>query len=358
MHLTSTDRQMVIALDLGSKKTQVCVRRDGKILEELEIRTSVPRFRSFFECRPRCRVVMEVGKHSPWASWLLADLGFRAFVADARRIPTQMRGPHKNDRNDARMLAVLLERGEDLLREVRHRSRKTFEHLSVLRSRDELVRLRTALANSIQGFGATHGLEIPSVSTSSYRTKVLPAIPPELLPALSPMIETMDQLTRSIRELETTLETIAREEYPMTQLFRQIKGVGPITSLAFALIVEDPGRFARNRSVGAYLGLVPRQHQSGSSRPQLGITRAGDPLMRRLLVQCAHHILGRFGEDSDLRRFGQALMTRGGKNGKKRAVTAVARKLSVLLLALWKTGEVYEPLRRARLLGEDLPEVA
>ena len=138
----------------------------------------------------------------------------------------------------------------------------------------------------------------------------------------------------------------------MTQLFRQIKGVGPITSLAFALIVEDPGRFARNRSVGAYLGLVPRQHQSGSSRPQLGITRAGDPLMRRLLVQCAHHILGRFGEDSDLRRFGQALMTRGGKNGKKRAVTAVARKLSVLLLALWKTGEVYELLRRARLLGE------
>ncbi len=115
--------------------------------------------------------------------------------------------------------------------------------------------------------------------------------------------------------------------------------MGTLTSLAFVLTVEDPSRFPKCRSVGSYLGLRPRQQDSGASQPQLHITKAGDQMLRCLLVECAHHMLGGLGTDSDLRRWGLKLAERGGRNAKKRAAVAVARKLSVLLLRLWATGE-------------------
>jgi transposase len=127
----------------------------------------------------------------------------------------------------------------------------------------------------------------------------------------------------------------------------QVNGVGPITALCYVLTIEDPKRIQRSRNVGAYLGLRPRQRQSGQRDPELRITKAGDRNLRRLLVQCAQYILGPFGEDSDLRRWGLALASRGAATAKKKAVIAVARKLSVLLHRLWSTGEVYEPLRNA-----------
>jgi len=103
--------------------------------------------------------------------------------------------------------------------------------------------------------------------------------------------------------------------------------------------------------VGPYLGLVPRQEDSGDIQPQLNITKAGDRMLRRLLVGSAHYILGPFGPDTDLRRFGMRLCERGGKNAKKRAAVAVAKKLAVLLHRLWQSGKVYEPLRHGALTG-------
>jgi transposase len=116
--------------------------------------------------------------------------------------------------------------------------------------------------------------------------------------------------------------------------------------VAFLLTIEDPARFAKSREVGPYVGLVPKQDESGESSPQLGITKTGDVMLRRLLVGSAHYILGPFGEDCDLRRQGMKLAARGGKNAKRRAIVAVARKLAVLLHRLWVTGEVYQPLRQ------------
>jgi len=133
---------------------------------------------------------------------------------------------------------------------------------------------------------------------------------------------------------------------------RQIGGVGALTSLVYVLTIGDPARFRKSREVGPYLGVVPRQEESGESAPQLRITKAGDEDLRCLLVGSAHYILGPFGKDSDLRRYGLALSERGGKNGKKRAVVAVARRLAVLLHRLWVSGEKYEPLRNARLKEE------
>jgi transposase len=129
---------------------------------------------------------------------------------------------------------------------------------------------------------------------------------------------------------------LAEELYPKTRLLRQVPGVGALTALAFVLTVEDPARFAGSRAaVGAYLGLVPGRDQSGESDPQRRISKRGDRMLRRLLVGSARYLLGPFGEDSDLRRHGEKLAARGGKSAKKRAVVAVARKLSVLLHRLW-----------------------
>jgi transposase len=154
-----------------------------------------------------------------------------------------------------------------------------------------------------------------------------------------------------VGEYDKEIESVAGERYPETNLLRQVAGVGPITAATFVLTVEDPARFNNCRSIGSYLGLRPRRDESGSINRQLRITKAGDGALRSLLVSCSQYILGHFGPDSDLRRWGLHLAERGGKNGKKRAVVAVARKLSVLLLRLWITGEIYEPLRNARLRG-------
>jgi len=113
------------------------------------------------------------------------------------------------------------------------------------------------------------------------------------------------------------------------------------------LTLEDPGRFRQSRAVGPYLGLCPRRDQSGGRDAQLRITKRGDAMLRRLLVSGAQYILGPFGPDTDLRRWGLRLAARGGKNAKKRAVVAVARKLATLLHRLWVSGATYQPLRAA-----------
>jgi transposase len=159
------------------------------------------------------------------------------------------------------------------------------------------------------------------------------------------LLEVIADLSERIRGFDQDIEAWA-QRFPVTERLRQIKGVGALTALVFVLTLDDPHRFARSRSVGAYLGLVPASRSSGNSRPQLPITKQGDRLLRRLLVQASHYILGPFGQDSDLRSFGLELSQRGGKSGKKRAVVAVARKLAVLLHRLWVSGEDYKPHRR------------
>jgi transposase len=162
-----------------------------------------------------------------------------------------------------------------------------------------------------------------------------------------PLLEEIENLTGRIHEYDKQIEELAKTKYPQTELMRQIPGVGVVTSLALALTIDDPNRFHKSRNVGSYLGLQPKQSESGSSKPQLSISKAGDHLVRRLLVNCAQYILGHFGPDCDLRRWGLSLMAHGGKNAKKRAVVAVARKLAVLMHKLWMSGEVYEPLRQS-----------
>jgi transposase len=188
---------------------------------------------------------------------------------------------------------------------------------------------------------------LPKCPARSFHKRAPEHIPQALLPALGPILEQIGSLTERIRDYDRKLETVSEAHYPETQLLRQVEGVGSLTALTFVLTLEDPHRFKKSRSVGAYLGLVPATDRSGERDPQKRISKEGDEMLRKLLVGSAHYVLGPFGGDSDLRRHGEKIASRGGKNSKKRAVVAVARKLCVLLHRLWVTGEVYDPLYNA-----------
>lgn len=182
--------------------------------------------------------------------------------------------------------------------------------LAAVRARDGLVKARTMLINQIRGMVKSFGFRLPGCSSESFARKALEALPPSLKPAMEPLLRMVGQLSEEIHRFDKDVEAWA-ERWPVTRRLRQIKGVGALTALAFVLTLGDPHRFARSRAVGAYLGLVPAQRDSGKSTPQLPISKQGDRLLRRLLVQASQYILGPFGQDSDLRRFGLRLAQRG-----------------------------------------------
>jgi transposase len=335
-------------LDMGDHYTHYCVLdQDGKVVERDKLFTGRGVFESEFARRPPMRVVLEAGTNSPWASRVLKECGHEVIVANPRKVRAIYESDSKNDHLDAETLARLGRIDPKLLAPIEHRGVEAQADLARIRARDVLVRARTQLINHVRGAVKSFGGRLPESSAEAF-PKLAPHIPKELWPALSPLIDTIGRLTAEIRKIDRELEQIAKEKYPETKTLRQVHGVGPLTSLGFVLTIDDASRFEKSREVGAYLGLRPRQDQSGDLRKQLGITKAGDSHMRRLLVGSAQYMLGPFGKDCDLRRWGLELAKRGAKNGKKRAVVAVARKLAVLLHRLLVTRAEYEPLRNAK----------
>jgi transposase len=291
-------------------------------------------------------------------SRLLEESGHEVLVANPRKIRLIYGSGRKTDKLDAQKLARLARADPELLHPVKHRSKDCQAHLALIHSREALVRARTQLINHVRGTVKSFGARLPGCSARSFHKKVRDQLPPELAEGLDPIVETIASLTGRIGDYERRIEELVAKRYPQVDLLRQVQGVGTLTALTFVLTLEDPHRFGRSRTVGAYLGLVPGTDQSGESDPQKRISGEGDEMLRGMLVRGAHYILGPFADDSDLRRHGLKIAERGGKNAKKRAVVAVARKLSVLLHHLWVSGEVYEPLRNARRSGALGEEVA
>ena len=337
---------MTIGMDLGDKRSHLYVldNQSGEELERGDIATRQKSVQKWFSRREPATVVIEVGSDSGWVSRVLTELGHEVLVADPRRVRRLAGNDDKDDALDAEFLARIGRMDRKLLKPIKLRSEPTQCALGLLRSRDELVQARTKLINHVRGAVKTLGVRLPNSSTESFH-KLQAQIPQQLRESLSAVIICIESLTEQIRCCERLIEQKCEREYPQTELFRQVAGVGAITALAFALVIEEPSRFSRSRTVGAYLGLTRRKYKSGQSDPELRISKRGDRLLRRLLVNSAHYILGPFGPDSDLRRWGLKYAAGGGKNAKKRAVVAVARKLAVLLHRLWTTGEQYEPLR-------------
>jgi transposase len=347
----SRERPKVTAgLDLGDKYSYLCLidTDSGEVIEEGRLRTTSEAFRRRFASeRPPMRIALETGTHSPWVSRLLEGLGHEVLVANARKLRLIYSNKRKTDEVDAENLARLARVDPKLLYPLKHRGEDSQAHMAIIRSRQALVDCRTQLVNHVRGAVKSFGARLPKCPARSFHKRAQEHIPEALMPALEPVLEQIASLTERIRDYDRKLEAISEEHYPETELLRQVEGIGPLTALTFVLTLEDPYRFEKSRSVGAYLGLVPARDQSGERDPQRRISKEGDEMLRKLLVGSAHYILGPFGSDSDLRRHGEKIAARGGKNSKKRAAVAVARKLSVLLHRLWVSGEIYDPLHNA-----------
>ena len=342
--------KVTAGLDLGDKYSYLCLidQESGQVIEEGRLRTTPEAFRRRFASeQPPIRIAIESGTHSPWASRVLEECGHEMLVANARKLRLIYANKRKTDEVDAENLARLARLDPKLLYPLNHRGEGSQAHLAIIRSREALVSTRTQLVNHVRGAVKSFGARLPKCPARSFHKRAPEHIPEALRPALGPILETIGSLTERIRDYNRKLETVSEEHYPETELLRQVEGVGTLTALTFVLTLEDPHRFERSRSVGAYLGLVPASDRSGDRDPQKRISKEGDEMLRKLLVSGAHYVLGPFGSDSDLRRHAEKIAARGGKNSKKRAVVAVARKLAVLLHSLWISGEVHEPLRNA-----------
>jgi len=341
-------QRLTIGLDLGDRNSWYCMLDEsGQVQLEQRVGTTAKALQEVFGPMPQSRIALEIGTHSPWISRLLSELGHEVIVANARKVRLIGESRKKDDRLDAQTLARLARIDPELLYPVRHRSAQAQADLMMIRARAGLVRARTSLVNTARGLAKSYGERLRGCNVRNMDPEKAEGLSPELQRALAPLLAGIEELSQRIVEYNDRIEELAQAHYPQVALLKQIKGVGTLIALTFLLTLEDPHRFGKSRDVGCYLGLQPGRRNSGESEPQLHISKEGDPYLRTLLVQGAQHILGPFGIDCDLRRWGLKLAERGGRNAKKRAIVATARKLAVLLHHLWVSGEVYEPLHNS-----------
>jgi len=342
-------RDVTVGLDLGDRRHRYCVLDGaGGIVEEESVGNDRASLAGLSSRYPGALMVMEAGCHSPWVSRYLEAQGCRVLVANPRKLRAIYQNQRKSDRRDAQMLARIGRLDPALLYPIRHGSEQAQADLLRIKLRDSLVRARVALINSVRFTLKSLGYTVRNPSSERFHKVAGEGLPEALLQVIAPSVQALAELTMRIKVLEREINTLAQTKYPQTAQLQQIPGVGPITALYFVLKIEDPGRFEKVRDVGAYVGLCPGRDQSGESDPQLRISKCGDAYLRRLLVSAAQYILGPFGPESALRQYGLMLAAEGTARAKKRATVAVARKLAVLLVSLWKHQRPYQPFPLAQ----------
>jgi transposase len=339
----SGETKLTVGIDLGDEWSHCCLLdEEGEIVEQCRVKTTREAMKARFGELKQALIAIEVGTHSRWVSQMLSEMGHEVIVANARELRAITGSDRKSDKADAEKLARYARVDRKILRPLRHRGEEAQVDLLVLRGRAVLVKTRTQIVNSVRGMVKSFGYRMPKCSTEKFAqlTNLVPAL---LKESLKPMMEALEQVQKKIEDYDERVKKLATEKYPETKVLRQVWGVGEITTVSFVLTIEDKERFGKSRDVGPYLGLRPRRSQSSESDPELRITKAGDCFLRSLLVECAQKILSEKAPDTALKQFGMRIEARGKKKAKKRAIVAVARKLSVLLHKLWVTGEVYEP---------------
>ena len=349
MNKSSTKTKKVyIGFDVSEEKIiifAVCGEETSKCCLQIKNDSeSIKQFLSGFSDPRRVCVVMETGTHSPWMSELIKKLGFEVIVAHARSLALIYGSDKKNDKLDAEKLARLAQADRKLLHPVEHMSMARQTDLMVIKARDLVVRQRTQTINSIRGFLRSCGCKtIEAECTANSLKKCCSALPAEVKLAVVPLLHHLCYCDSIIKDYDRRIKKLCKK-YPETDILRQIPGVGELTALSFVLIVGNPKRFQNAARLCAYLGLVPRQDQSGNTDKQLGITKKGSKLGRKLLIQAAHYIMGPFGPDCKLRAFGKRIQARGGNAAKMKSFAAVARKLVTVMFALWMHPDIsYDP---------------
>ena len=341
-------QRLTVGLDLGDRSSRYCILNEaGEKASEDQLPTTKTGLDSIFAKMAPCRIALEVGTHSPWVSRQLAAMGHEVIVANPRKVRLITPSVKKNNRMDAEQLARLARVDPKLLAPIRHRGPEAQGDLAVIRARAELVDCRTALINTARGLAKRMGERLKSCDADYVKESLADGLNEATQNAIRPLLKSVEEITKQIGVYDKKIQEIEKR-YPETKVLKQVNGVGTLVALTYILTLEDAERFEHSRDVGPYLGLTRKLRDSGESQPELGISKAGDQLLRRLLVQAAHCILRDGAPDSDLRTWGLTKVEAGaGKKGskrrKKKAAVAVARKLAVLLHRLWVTGEVYDP---------------
>jgi len=344
----TTKTATVVGLDLGDQWIHFCgLDAQGEEVESGKILTGRSGLEPRFCGTARVRIALEAGPQTNWIARLLSSWGHEVIVANPREVHAISHGHKKSDRIDAAMLARLAWADPRLLCPVTLRGEEAQLRRDLLQARGLLVQIRTQLVNHVRGTMKKRGQPLPRSTSARWARDSQEVLPDPLKPILQPLLHLVETLGAEVDRYDRQVQQVSSQE-PATALLQQVNGVGPITALAFAATIENPQRFARSRLVGGYVGLAPKSDRSGETAKQKGITHRGDEMLRCLLVQSAQYILGPFGKDCDLRRYGLSLVQRGGRAAKKRAVVAVARKLAVLLHRLWSGQAVYDPLYQAK----------
>ncbi len=341
------NNNITIGMDLGDRNHVVVVMdENGEQIEMKTISNTEHSLKKFFSRYHVATVAIEAGTHSPWISRLLKEIGCTVYVGNPRKLRIIWDSNDKSDLRDARILAMVCRVEPRLLWPIKHRNRQAYADLGIIKARETLVQNRVRMINHIRSVTKTCGCRIPKCSTPSFSKRAPDYIPKELKDPLKPLIIAIDLLTQQIKEMDRQINRLCKK-YPETEKLLQVLGVGPVTALAFVLTIEDPHRFTKSRQVGAFLGLTPKRDQSGKCDKQLRISKAGNTYLRSLLVSCGHYVIGPFGPECDLRKYGLSIVARGGKNAKKRAAVAVARKMAVLLHQLWVSEKAYDPFYKS-----------
>ena len=333
----------IIGIDLGDKSNETCtLNAEGEIIERSTVLNNQAELIRFSKANRGATLIMEAGCHSPWISRLLGGRGHKVIVANPRKLRAIYETDNKNDQRDAEMLARIGRCDRNLLYGIEHKSEKHQRALKIVDARDVLVASRVKLVNHVRGSLKSLGIFLPSGwCTEAFARKATEYLEPTDYALLAPVIEMIAELSIRIKAEDKHIDAMIKEDYPEAQKLMSIPGVGPITALAFVLIVGSPDRFAKARDVGPFLGLVPGRDQSGDTDKPMRITKAGDRMLRRLLVSCGQYTLGKFGPPSALKEAGERKAKKGTKIAKKKAVVMTARKLAVMMLALWKNPEAH-----------------
>lgn len=337
-------KRNIIGMDMGDRKHTICtLSSQGKVLSRNTVTNTAVALRKAFKNLEPSLFALEAGTHSAWVSQLLEKMGHEVLIGNPRKLRAIWESDKKDDMRDAEMLARIARFDPSLLYPIHHRNMKCQRDLIHLKSRDLLVKTRKMQISHVRGIVKSMGERVSKCSTEYFARRARQELPEELVEILDPILASIEEMDARIAEYGRFIKELCKNSYPEVARLQEVCGVGPITALSYVLILEDPKRFRKSRDVGPYLGLVPKRDQSGDVDKQLPISKSGNTALRCLLVGCAQYILGPFSPDCELRDFGMKLSERGGKNAKKRAVVAVARKLAVMLHRLWIDEASYDP---------------
>jgi transposase len=326
-------------LDVSLEQTSVCViNAEGALVKEVRVSSdpssivaSLLELEGTFE-----RVGLEAGPLSQWLFFGLKDAGLPAHCIETRHAKAAITAMslNKTDRNDARSIAQLVRSG--WFKSVHVKSIESQELRTLLTSREFLVNKVRDHENEIRGALRPHGLKVGPVSSRAFANRIreLVADRPRLSLCMEALLASREVLMKQLATLHATLLRVVKND-ELCVRFMGIPGVGPVTALAFKTTIDRPDRFRRSADVGAHLGLVPRQFQSGETDRRGRIAKTGDALTRTALFAAANVMLSRSTQWTALKHWGVAIAKRSSL---KKAKIAVARKLAVIMHRMWRDG--------------------